>query len=59
MLKIFGETVEITEAMECARGGDHRRLMLDARTDCLARALNPDTRYALCGRCAKALSLKI
>lgn len=63
MLSIFGETIEVTDSMECGRGvkgnGDHRKLVLDARVDCLDRSFNPESRFVLCGRCSKAISLKI
>lgn len=58
-MKIFGQAVESTDVMDCSRGGDHRRLVAEARVDCLTRAMNPDERFVLCGRCVKAVSLKI
>jgi len=59
MARVFGHDVKITVEMDCERGGDHRRLVMDARLDCLARAVNPDERFVVCGRCVKAISLKI
>jgi hypothetical protein len=59
MLQVFGEQVHITDEMECMRGGDHRRLIADARVDYLNRGTLPDDKFALCGRCVKAVSLKI
>lgn len=59
MLKLFGQAIEITEVLDCERGGDHRKLVMDARVDCLNRGFNPDERYAVCGRCVKAVSLKV
>lgn len=59
MLKVFGESVQITEEMECMRGGDHRKLIADARVDYLNRSVLPDDKYGLCGRCGKAISLRI
>lgn len=58
-MKVLGHDVELTEEMDCSRGGDHRALIRDARVDCLNRGFSPDERYALCGRCAMAVSLKI
>jgi len=60
-MQVYGQQIETTNEMECSRGGDHRQLVMDARMDCLrqARPLNPDDRFALCGRCVKAVSLKI
>ena len=58
IMRLFGQ--EVNEiGLECPMGGDHRRLVLDARTDCLHRALLPDDRYVLCSRCAKVVPLKI
>jgi hypothetical protein len=57
-MRLFGQEVDTT-GLECERGGDHRRLVAEARVDCLHRALNPDDRYVLCSRCAKVVTLKI
>lgn len=59
MLRVFGQSVDVTEEMECLRGGDHRKLVMDARLDCFEHCMDPDVRYALCGRCVKAVSLKV
>jgi hypothetical protein len=59
MLELFGQSVKVTEAMECVRGGDHRRLVLEARIDYVKRAMSPDDKFALCGRCGRAVSLKV
>ena len=59
MLQAFGQTVRLTDALECERGGDHRRLIADARVDYLNCGTLPDDKFALCGRCGKAVSLKI
>jgi len=59
MLQAFGETVKLTDALECERGGDHRKLISDARVDYLQRGMLPDDKFVLCGRCVKAVSLKI
>ena len=58
-MKFLGQIVEVTELMDCARGGDHRKLVLDARVDCLNRGMVPDERFVICGRCVKAVSLKV
>ena len=59
-LEVLGEKVRVAETLlECERGGDHRKLVLDARVDCLTRGFMPDERFALCGRCRKAVSLKV
>jgi hypothetical protein len=59
MLQVFGQTVKVTDAIDCERGGDHRKLISDARVDYLNRGTMPDDKFALCGRCVKAISLKI
>lgn len=59
MLQVFGEQIHITEALDCERGGDHRKLISDARVDYLNRGTLPDDKFALCGRCVKAISLRI
>lgn len=59
MLQVFGQQIVITDEVECSRGGDHRKLISDARVDYLNRAVHPDDKFALCGRCVKAISLKI
>lgn len=59
MIQVFGQTVKVTEAFDCERGGEHRKLISDARVDYLNRGTLPDDKYVLCGRCVKAISLKI
>ena len=59
MLQVFGEQVRVTDALDCRRSGDHRKLIAEARVDCLNRGVMPDDKYALCGRCGQAVSLKI
>lgn len=59
MIQVFGQQISITEEMDCQRGGDHRKLIADARVDYLNRSTLPDDKFALCGRCVKAVSLKI
>jgi hypothetical protein len=59
MIQAFGQAITITDAIECARGGDHRKLIADARVDYLNRAIHPDDKFVMCGRCVKAISLKI
>jgi hypothetical protein len=59
MLKVFGESIRVTEELDCERGGDHRKLIAEARVDYLNRGTLPDDKFVLCGRCVKAVSLKI
>jgi predicted PP-loop superfamily ATPase len=59
MLQVFGEQVRVTEAMDCRRSGDHRKLVAEARVDYLKSGVLPDDKFALCGRCGQAVSLKI
>ena len=58
-MNVFGQSVKVTESMDCVRGGDHRRLVMDARVDYLNRAISPDDKFVLCGRCVHAVSLKV
>jgi len=58
-MEFMGYNVEITTSLECWRGGDHRRLVLDARVDFVNQGVAPDDKFVLCGRCAKAISLKV
>lgn len=59
MIQVFGESVRVTDLLDCRWNGDHRKLIADARVDCLNRGLLPDDRYALCGKCRMAVSLNI
>jgi hypothetical protein len=59
MIQVFGQIVTVTDALDCERGGDHRKLIADARVDYLNRSMLPDDKFAFCGRCVKAVSLKI
>lgn len=59
MPKFLGLHIEVIDSLECWRGGDHRVLVHDARVDMLHQAINPDERFVICGRCAKAISLRL
>jgi len=59
MIQVFGQTVKVTDSLDCAWSGDHRELVSDARVDYLNRGIMPDDKFVLCGRCRLAVSLKI
>jgi hypothetical protein len=58
MVQVFGQAVQVTE-MDCEWKADHRKLVMEARMDCLNRGFAPDERFVLCGKCRKVVSLKI
>lgn len=59
MIRFLGYNIEVTESLECWRGGDHRLLIREARVDYLNKGNSPDDKFVVCGRCTKAISLKI
>jgi len=58
-MEFLGYHIEVTDSLECWRGGDHRQLIMEARVDYLRNGNVPDDKFVVCGRCTKAISLKI
>ena len=58
-MNIFDDKYEVTTEMVCQRSAtDHKKLILDARTDRLRKGFNVDESYVLCTGCRMKLSLK-
>ena len=57
-IELEGFEIELASELYCERGGDHRDLVNQARTDRQRLGHNVEESAVLCVRCMKAIALK-
>jgi hypothetical protein len=57
--QLFNTTIELGSIDYCSMGGDHHKLVAEARWDRIKKEKNVDESAVVCARCIRAISLKI